>query len=223
MIRRLIILLLIVGCVFAEKYEAVVILKNGLEIHGIIIEEKISEYIKIQSGNNVFVFKMDYEHIKIQPEKNVFVFKMDEIESLTKEVVKVKTWSFAGGIGTNRSASLLGISKDYRIGNNLSFFLTAGIGTAMPGVGFAYQSDYNNNGIIFSATTGLQHVSGFRHSFNSALNYQWKLNNNLFISLGIMGGMNWDYYPLCNNGSGCVDSFRKEQYILPTISFDFRF
>ena len=205
MIRRLIILLLIVGCVFAQQYEVVVILKNGSEIDGIIIEEKPYEYIKIQSG------------------KNIFVFEFEEIELLTKELVKDKTWSFAGGFGTNRSLSFLGIAKDFRIGNNFSFFLTAGIGTAMPGLGFAYQSDYNNNGINFSATMGLQHLDETQNSFNSALNYQWKLNKNLFISLGIMGGMNWDYYPLCNNGSGCVDSFRKEQYILPTISFDFRF
>ena len=122
MIRRLIILLLIVGCVFAEQYEVVVILKNGSEIHGIIIEEKPYEYIKIQSG------------------KNVFVFQMDEIELLTKELVSDKTWSFAGGFGTNRSLSLLGISKDFRIGNNSSFFLTAGIGTTMPGLGFTYQT-----------------------------------------------------------------------------------
>ena len=208
MIRRLTILLLIVGCVFAQQYNVVVILQNGSEIHGIIIEEKPNEYIKIQSG------------------KNVFVFEFEEIELLTKELVKDisnKTWSFAGGFGTNRSLSLLGISKDFRIGNNFSFFLTAGIGTAMPGLGFAYQSDYNNNGINFSATTGLQHLDETRNSFNSALNYQWKLNKNLFISLGIMGGMFWDDYPLCYQGWSCVERFRNEQYILPTISIDSRF
>ncbi|SVE34174.1 uncharacterized protein METZ01_LOCUS487028 [marine metagenome] len=212
MIRRLIILLLIVGCVFAQQYNVVVILQNGSEIHGIIIEEKPNEYIKIQSG------------------KNVFVFEFEEIELLTKELVKDKTWSFAGGFGTNRSLSLLGISKDFRIGNNFSFFLTAGIGTAMPGLGFTYQSDYNNNGINFSATTGLQHLDETRNSFNSALNYQWKLNNNLFISLGIMGGMFWDNYDVCNTSSSiynkttrvCNSISTTEQYILPTISFDFR-
>ena len=206
--KLLLIALLIVGCVFAQQYEVVVILKNGSEIHGIIIEEKPYEYIKIQSG------------------KNVFVFQMDEIELLTKELVKDisnKTWSFAVGLGTNRGLSLLGISKDFKIGNNFSFFLTAGIGTAMPGLGFIYQSDYYNNGINFSATIGLQHLDKARLSFNSALNYQWKLNNNLFISLGIMGGMFWDNYDVCNNGGGCVGSFRNVQYILPTISFDFRF
>ena len=212
MIRRLTILLLIVGCVFAQQYKVVVILQNGSEIHGIIIEEKPNEYIKIQSG------------------KNLFVFEFDEIELLTKELVKDKTWSFAGGFGTNRSLSLLGISKDFRIGNNFSFFLTAGIGTAMPGLGFAYQSDYNNNGINFSATIGLQEYYKSNHtldkarpSINSALNCQWKLNNNLFISLGIMGGMFWDRDDVCYNGWSCESRIGTKQYILPTISFDFRF
>jgi len=63
------IFILIVGCGFAQQYEDVVILKNGSEIHGIIIEEKPYEYIKIQSG------------------KNVFVFEFDEIELLKKELV----------------------------------------------------------------------------------------------------------------------------------------
>ena len=48
--KLLLIALLIVGWVFAEQYEDVVILKDGSEIHGIIIEEKPYEYIKIQSG-----------------------------------------------------------------------------------------------------------------------------------------------------------------------------
>ena len=46
--KLLLIALLIVGCVFAQQYEDVVILKNGSEIHGVIIEEKPNEYIKIQ-------------------------------------------------------------------------------------------------------------------------------------------------------------------------------
>ena len=67
--KLLLIALLIVGWVFAQQYEDVVILKNGSEIHGIIIEEKPYEYIKIQSG------------------KNTFVFQFDEIELLKKELI----------------------------------------------------------------------------------------------------------------------------------------
>jgi len=47
------------GICFTQTYEDVVILKNGSEIHGIIIEQKPNEYIKIQSGENIFVYQMD--------------------------------------------------------------------------------------------------------------------------------------------------------------------
>ena len=57
--KLIFIVLLVVGWVFAEQYEDVVILKNGSEIHGIIIEEKPYEYIKIQSGKNTFVLQFD--------------------------------------------------------------------------------------------------------------------------------------------------------------------
>ena len=63
------IFMLMLGICFTQTYEDVVILKNGSEIHGIIIEQKPNEYIKIQSG------------------KNIFVFQMDEIELMKKELL----------------------------------------------------------------------------------------------------------------------------------------
>jgi len=67
--KRLIILTLLFSFVLSQVYEDVVILKNGGEVHGIIIEQKPGEYIKIQSG------------------KNIFVYQMDEIEIIKKEVI----------------------------------------------------------------------------------------------------------------------------------------
>ena len=52
--KLLLIALLVIGGVFAEQYEDVVILKDGSEIHGIIIEQKPNEYIKIKSKNSFF-------------------------------------------------------------------------------------------------------------------------------------------------------------------------
>ena len=131
--KLLLIALLIIGCVFAEKYEDVVILKDGSEIHGIIIEEKPYEYIKIKSGDNIFVYYFD------------------EIELLKKELITedmpkgltTKTRSLSVGLGSNRSLSFLGLSRDFRLGNHFSLFLTVGIGTALAGTGIAYQKNYN--------------------------------------------------------------------------------
>src|SRR5690348_13890722 len=54
-----------------SNYEDVVYLKNGNIIHGIIIEQIPNEKIKIKSG------------------ENIFVFRMDEVSKMTKEEVKL--------------------------------------------------------------------------------------------------------------------------------------
>ena len=59
MIKNIIPILFIIGLVWGQTYEDVVILKNGSEIHGIIIEQKPNDYIKIQSGKNTFVYRFD--------------------------------------------------------------------------------------------------------------------------------------------------------------------
>ena len=220
--KLLLIILLIVGCVFAQQYEVVVILQNGSEIHGIIIEEKPNEYIKIQSG------------------KNVFVFQMDEIELLTKELVKDisnKTWSFAVGLGTNRSFSLLGISKDFRIGNHFSLFVSADIpiaiinesGHALTGIGFTYQNNYNGKGFNITHTLGYQFYDGVDgdETYHGSINYQLKIGPQSFLSWGIMGGYYWNediyVYSSQNGISGMHHEYSIEHYMLPTISYDFRF
>ena len=43
----------------AENYEHVIILKNGSEIHGIIIDQKPNDYVRILSGKDIFVFEVD--------------------------------------------------------------------------------------------------------------------------------------------------------------------
>ena len=96
-----------VGSSFAHKYEDVVILKNGSEIHGIIIEEKSNEYIKIKSGKNILVYRYD----------EIDIFRKELINKTKRYNLSDKTWSFAVGLGTNRNFSLLGISKDFKIGN----------------------------------------------------------------------------------------------------------
>jgi len=202
--------MLMLGICFTQTYEDVVILKNGSEIHGIIIEQKPNEYIKIQSG------------------KNIFVFQMDEIELMKKELLQDakttsknidKTKSIAIGFGTNRSMTLLGISRDFKIGKNGSFFLTSGIGTALFGLGLGYQSDYNNNGINLSTTLGAQLILeyGILPSWHNSINYQWNTGGQSFISVGLMGGIFWyeDCWWYC--------SAEVAPYILPTVSYDIRF
>ena len=67
-----------------------------------------------------------------------------------------KTWSIAGGLGTNRNFALMGISKDFRINDNFSYFITTGIGYSIIGSGFSFQNSYNNNGFNIAINYGLQ-------------------------------------------------------------------
>ena len=57
--KKTLIFLILISISFSQQYEDVVILKNGSEIYGVIIEQKPNEYIKIKSGKNIFVFQMD--------------------------------------------------------------------------------------------------------------------------------------------------------------------
>ena len=134
-----------------------------------------------------------------------------------------KTWSVAGGLGTNRSLTLIGISKDIKIGENASFFLTTGIGTALIGAGFAYQSNYNKNGVNLSATCGYQNLNGYNFlSGNMSANYQWRIGKQSFLSAGLMGGFFFYKEEVCDYGY-CEDDTFTQPYIFPTISYDFRF
>ena len=64
MSKYLKILLFINVIAFSQEYEDVVILKDGSEIHGIIIEQKPNDYIKIQSGKNTFVYRFDEKYLR---------------------------------------------------------------------------------------------------------------------------------------------------------------
>ena len=57
--KYFILLLILFGFSFSQEYEDVIYLKDGSEIHGMIIEQKPNEYIKIKSGSNIFVYQID--------------------------------------------------------------------------------------------------------------------------------------------------------------------
>ena len=199
--KLLLIALLVVGWVFADQYEDVVILKDGSEIHGIIIEEKPYEYIKIQSG------------------KNTFVFQFDEIELLIKELILSndsdnksditdKTWSFGLGFLTNRGGNIVAFSKDIRIGNNSSLSISSGWGLSFIGIGLSTQRNYNEEGLYLSVHTGFMPNN---LSFIGNYSYQWRMNKQGFFSLGLSGSFLSDKQ---NDNS---------PFIAPVISYDYRF
>ena len=195
-----ILFILLSGLGFSQTYEDVVYLKDGSIIHGMIIEYAPDRHIKIQSG------------------RNVLVYQLDEIDKFTKELIpgdlisdrpdlSGKTWSFHLGFGSPRALNLIGITKDFRTGENGSFFLTAGLGVDIVGVGYSRQSHYNNNGFIVSGTLG---YTGEALALSSALSYQWRIADQGFISAGLTAGA-------FENDEG------KNSIFVPSLSFDFRF
>ena len=184
------------GIIFSQTYEDVIYLKDGSIIRGMIIEYAPDRHVKIQSG------------------RNVFVYQLDEIDKITKEIfvgqradLSDDTWSVQFGLGTPRSMNLIGITKDFRVGENSAFFLTGGLGVNLLGIGFCKQHDYNNNGVNFSGTIG---YTGNALAIYSTATYQWRIANRGFISAGILAGA-------FENEEG------NNSLIFPTASFDYRF
>ena len=54
-----ILILILIGFCLGQEYEDVIYLKNGSVIRGMITEQKPNEYIKIKSGQNIFVYKVE--------------------------------------------------------------------------------------------------------------------------------------------------------------------
>ena len=214
------IIILMVGSSFAQQYEDVVILKNGSEIHGIIIEEKFNEYIKIQSGKNILVYRYD----------EIDLFRKELINKTKRYNLSDKTWSFAVGLGTNRNFSLLGFSKDLRIGNQFALFVTADIpivitfgdgfgeGHALLGIGIACHENYNGKGFNLTNTLNYQMYDGIGGdvTHHSSIQYQWEIGSQSFISSGIMVGKYWEK---SNNCEGSCPKYQLEEYYIPTISY----
>jgi hypothetical protein len=107
------ILLLIVCAIYSQQYEDVVYLRNGSEIHGIIIEQVPSESIKIKTKDG-----------------STFVYKMEEIEKMTKEEIMKKesrttdSESFQKQVGRNYS----GFGMRGGIGTDITLSLGFGVG-----------------------------------------------------------------------------------------------
>ena len=108
---KLLALIIGLGFVFCanaqNNYEDVVYLKDGSIIHGMIIEQIPNVSIKIKSG------------------QNVFVYKMDQIEKITKEEVKGGSEAIGSDYGFRSKGYAgnfeIGLS-DYPKGGNVPMF-----------------------------------------------------------------------------------------------------
>ena len=200
------IFILMAEITFTQTYEDVVILIDGSEIHGTIIEQKQNEYIKIQSG------------------KNIFVFQIEELVLIKKELVKASNDSSAIfnkkssiGIGlTNKSFNYIQYTYDFKLSRNTALFVLLGYGNAL-GVGLAVQNNYNDNGMMLGLSSGTN-VNG--NSFaNISVAYQWRLGKKShFLSLGLSS-----YAFRVTNHSLYSSHTEVTKSMIPIIAYDYRF
>jgi len=109
MIRRLIILLLIVGCVYAN--------------------------VKLQNSDEIGEFK-----------KKSFPINSDN------------KWSINIGLSATKG-TILGLARNYRIREKTSVFILGGFFTT--GLGVIYEQNYNDNGYVIGAYSGIDFGFGY--------------------------------------------------------------
>ena len=127
--------------------------------------------------------------------------------------------SFAKGLLTNKIPSPSLYTHDFKLSDNYAIFGALGLwswdlqGNPLAGLGIAWQSNYNANGmmIVGSVVYMVDSISYMRNLIrNLSLSYQWRLGKSSdFFSLGVN---------LCFYGYSFQDLF-----FLPVISYDRRF
>ena len=75
---------------FTQNYEDVVELKDGSVIKGIIIETKPNEYIKIKSGENIFVYQINQINIIKEDDNNTNPYYMSLNSSIMPDLSKME-------------------------------------------------------------------------------------------------------------------------------------
>ena len=153
------------------------------------------------------------------------LFSQDELN------LKDKTWSAQIGFGTRRNINIFEISKDFKINDKSSFYLTVGGPLSSIGAGYSFSNNYNENGLCFSASIGqsLLHYDSEQSdvekddlpsllTMNVSCLYQWRISNQGFLSVGLMAGV-FTLYFVDNQ----VNKTKDIRYILPVLTYDYRF
>ena len=198
MIRRLIILLLIVGCVNAD-----VKLNNSDEIGGLN-----KKFVPNNSDNK---------------------------------------WSINLGYSSTKG-TIFGLARNYRIREKTSVFILGGLLTT--GLGVIYEQNYNDNGYVIGAYSGIDLSSvGYNGVYGWSyavqwriapfIAYQWVFKNQHCFSIGVSSGLLKGIYsyfePYSGQNYSQFEAYRKAKediralennfraFIFPIISYEYRF
>ena len=131
---------------------------------------------------------------------------VDNNQSLSN--ISDKKNSIGIGVFTNKSGNLIQYTHDYKLSDNYAIYGI--VGFVNVGLGIAWQSNYNANGMLIA---GSGYYSGVT-SGGLSLSYQWRLGKSSnFFSLGV--NSNYHFEELVGD--------EKPYGFFPVISFDRRF
>ncbi len=99
----------------------------------------------------------------------------DSIEA-SAPVAAPRSWTFSAGLGSSKAWNLVGVTKEFPLGEHATWFVTAGLGEMILGAGFAYYSDRDAGGLVASVVAGT--------GSQAALSYRMRLKSSDFVALG---------------------------------------
>ena len=112
------------------------------------------------------------------------------------------------GVFTNKSGNLIQYTHDYKLSDNYAIYGI--VGFVNVGLGIAWQSNYNANGMLIAGSVCYSGVT----FAGLSLSYQWRLGKSSnFVSLG----GSYVYF------SNSLEDGSPQHGLMPVISFDRRF
>ena len=121
------------------------------------------------------------------------------------------------GFGTNKTFNILQYTYDLKLSKNFSIYGLLGFGN-LYGLGFAWQQNYNENGLMVGWSRGIALNENAFGSFS--VSYQWRLKeSSTFLSLGISSYAHEEYTRSYYYGG----YYEMVQVFTPIISIDKRF
>jgi len=163
--------------------------------------------------------------------------EIDNIELIEKEIItddvntknksksdfSNKNIAVGLGFGTIKTFNVVLISYDIRLSSNMAIYPLLGWPTIF-GIGLDYQQNYNQNGIVFCASYGVN--ADFHQEFVFQSAYQWQLfgDEPNYLSIGV-GYWAYEFKHDCmaTAYNDCAGSEVVENRIIPVISFIRRF
>ena len=182
-------ILLIFSFVLCEQYEDVVYLKNGTVIRGMIIEQAPNKYVKIKSGENIFVFEINKIQ-KITKELN------KGVDSQSHIILDDKTFSISLGF-LDDACNIISLRKDIPFNEKNTVFgsFAIGLGLNYVNIGIKTDRNYNESGWTNLVSTGfwIDAWGDTQLTLQGSSSYRFRLGeSSTFFNLGLTSGFSMD-------------------------------